>query len=330
MAGDPAQLAQISAGLTDADVAALQAPGTVLVSSGYQAATLTVDTADGPVELNAVRSDLPSVTALVSDITAQQLASEPAGTATVWIKVDQDEIPASELQVLLATLAANTGVSAADFESPLMMRGVYQQAINTVMLTVVGLLAISVLIAFVGVAPRPYRLGTHPRKRFDASIGHDERGLRAMLSWEAAIICAVGALLGCGLGMFYGWAGSLRCSPRPLIPSPAASKWPGPGQLSVVSPSLRCWQGSSPRSFRHTGRPNSPLWQVSPQSNIRDSQGFYLAISPASRTIIRTPVRSLLLATRTPKRFPKRPAMGLGSASMPAFRHQRGRRRPRP
>ncbi len=211
MAGDPAQLAQISVGLTDADVAALQAPGTVLVSSGYQAATLTVDTADGPVELNAVRSHLPSVTALVSDVTAQQLASEPAGTATVWIKVDQDEIPASELQDLLATLAANTGVSAADFESPLMMRGVYQQAINTVMLTVVGLLAISVLIAFVGVA-NTQALSALERTRENAlmrALGMTKRGLRAMLSWEAAIICAVGALLGCGLGMFYGWAGSV-------------------------------------------------------------------------------------------------------------------------
>src|SRR5699024_4869881 len=73
MAGDPTQLAEISAGLTNTDVAALQEPGTVLVSSSYQADTLTVDTADGPVELNAVRSDLPFVTALVSDVTAQEL-----------------------------------------------------------------------------------------------------------------------------------------------------------------------------------------------------------------------------------------------------------------
>ena len=211
MAGDPAQLAEISAGLTDADVAALEEPGTVLVSNSYQAETLTVDTADGPVELNAVRSDLPFVTALVSDVTAQELAPGPAGTATVWIKVDQQQMHASEMQDLFAALAANSGVSATDFESPLMMRGIYQQVINTIMLTVVGLLGISVLIAFVGVG-NTQALSALERTRENAlmrALGLTKRGLRAMLSWEAAIICAVGALLGCALGMFNGWAGSV-------------------------------------------------------------------------------------------------------------------------
>src|SRR5699024_6598769 len=40
-------------------------------------------------------------------------------------------------------------------------------------------------------------------------VGLTKRGLRAMLSWEAVLISAVGAILGSLLGMFYGWAGSV-------------------------------------------------------------------------------------------------------------------------
>src|SRR5690625_7477411 len=41
------------------------------------------------------------------------------------------------------------------------------------------------------------------------ALGLTKRGLRAMLSWEAVLISAVGAILGSLLGMFYGWAGSV-------------------------------------------------------------------------------------------------------------------------
>ena len=87
----------------------------------------------------------------------------------------------------------------------------YQQAIDAVMLTVIGLLGISVLIAFVGVA-NTLALSSLERTRENSlmrALGLTKRGLRSMLMWEAVLISAVGAILGSVLGMLYGWAGSV-------------------------------------------------------------------------------------------------------------------------
>src|SRR5699024_5239444 len=100
---------------------------------------------------------------------------------------------------------------AGDISSPLMTRTVYQQAIDVVMLTVIGLLGISVLIAFVGVA-NTLALSAMERTRENAlmrALGLTKRGLRGRLWWEAVLISGVGDILGSLLGMFYGWAGSV-------------------------------------------------------------------------------------------------------------------------
>ncbi|GAA4115403.1 ABC transporter permease [Enteractinococcus coprophilus] len=211
MAGDPKRIAQISAALTEQDAAALADPGTVLVSNRYDYETLTAQTSQGPVELDAVQSELSSVTAIVSTATAAAWDAEPLGPAVAWIAVDDPEMSATDMQDLITSMASNAEVSAGNFESPLIIRATYQQIIGTVMLTVVGLLAISVLIAFVGVA-NTLALSALERTRENSllrALGLTKRGLRAMLSWEAVLICAVGAILGCALGMFYGWVGSV-------------------------------------------------------------------------------------------------------------------------
>src|SRR5699024_9854931 len=211
MSADVQQVADVSAGIDDADARALDEPGTVLVPNSYEGDTLTVSTGDGEQDLDVVRSQLSSVTPLVSEATAEELGGDVTGTATVWLKVDNPDMSQNDLQELITTMAASSNVSAGDISSPLMMRSIYQQAIDVVMLTVIGLLGISVLIAFVGVA-NTLALSSMERTRENAlmrALGLTKGSLRAMLSWEAVLISAVGAILGSLLGMFYGWAGSV-------------------------------------------------------------------------------------------------------------------------
>ncbi|GAA2027025.1 FtsX-like permease family protein [Yaniella flava] len=210
MTANPMQLADISADISEAEAQALQDPGTVLVPEQHEAETLTVTTDNGEVELDTVQSDLPSVTPIVSPSTAEQLTIDTAGTVVVWLKVENEDISQADLQELITNMIADVELSPNDVSSPLIMRAMYQQAIDAVMLTVVGLLGISVLIAFVGVA-NTLALSALERTRENSmmrALGLTKRGLRAMLTWEAVLISAIGAILGSLLGMFYGWAGS--------------------------------------------------------------------------------------------------------------------------
>lgn len=208
---EPAQLPQVSAGITDDDATALEQPGTVLVPATHESDTLTVTTPDGQeVTLDAVHSELSSITPVVSPQTAETLGSAPVGSPMVWIAVEDQNMAQADLQDLLNTLIAETELSAQDVSSPLIMRSIYQQVIDAVMLTVIGLLSISVFIAFVGVA-NTLALSTMERTRENSlmrALGLTKGGLRSMLTWEAILISAVGAILGSGLGMLFGWAGS--------------------------------------------------------------------------------------------------------------------------
>src|SRR5699024_12256552 len=94
-----------------------------------------------------VRSDLSSVTPIVSAETAEQLSMDVTGMAVVWLSVADEDISQADLQEIVTNMVADTEVSSQDVSSPLVLRSMYQQAIDAVMLTVIGLLGISVLIA---------------------------------------------------------------------------------------------------------------------------------------------------------------------------------------
>lgn len=86
----------------------------------------------------------------------------------------------------------------------------YESTIDTLLAVVVGLLAVAVVIALVGVA-NTLSLSVIERRRESATlraIGLSRRGLRWMLAVEGMLIAGVGAALGVGLGLFYGWAGA--------------------------------------------------------------------------------------------------------------------------
>ena len=86
----------------------------------------------------------------------------------------------------------------------------YQQVIDVILGIVVGLLAVAVVIALIGVA-NTLSLSVIERTRENAmlrAIGLSKAQLRTMLAIEGMLIAGVGAVLGVVLGLLYGWAGA--------------------------------------------------------------------------------------------------------------------------
>ncbi|MCS6711515.1 ABC transporter permease [Brachybacterium sp. EF45031] len=89
-------------------------------------------------------------------------------------------------------------------------RALYTSVINAILLVVVALLAVSVMIALIGVA-NTRSVSVIERTRENSllrALGLTTGGLRTMIALEAILISTVAAALGCALGVFYGWAGS--------------------------------------------------------------------------------------------------------------------------
>jgi putative ABC transport system permease protein len=89
-------------------------------------------------------------------------------------------------------------------------RNSFQQVIDVILGIVVGLLAVAVLIALIGVA-NTLSLSVIERTRENAmlrAIGLSKAQLRTTLAIEGMLIAGVGAVLGVALGLLYGWAGA--------------------------------------------------------------------------------------------------------------------------
>lgn len=84
-----------------------------------------------------------------------------------------------------------------------------QQMIDTVLLVVLGLLAVAVVIAVVGIG-NTLALSVHERRQESGllrAMGLTRGQLRASLGWEAVLLAAVAVVLGLVLGIVYGFAG---------------------------------------------------------------------------------------------------------------------------
>lgn len=183
------------------------APGVVLLPVDGPDGPATVVGPDGrSVTLTAYRTgDSVASQAYVDPETMRQIAADPA-TTTLWVTVEPDANPADvqfEVEQSLSTVSASVVSDAAE------RRG-NEDVIDTLLAVVVGLLAVAVVIALVGVA-NTLSLSVIERRRESATlraIGLSRRQLRATLAIEGMLIAGVGALLGVGLGMLYGWAGA--------------------------------------------------------------------------------------------------------------------------
>lgn len=126
------------------------------------------------------------------------------------VLVDLGDVPVSALQGLTESVRAAAGPEAEIRDGGAGTRSLYAQIIDAMLWIVVALLAVSVLIALIGVA-NTLSLSVIERTRENAllrALGLTRGGLRTMIAVESVLIAAVAALLGCVLGVFYGWAGS--------------------------------------------------------------------------------------------------------------------------
>ena len=188
------------------------ADGTILLPAvadpklaGAVTVTATDDTGGSPVPLDAVATDLGGRMALVTTATLDRLAPQAPVTA-VWAILVPDAGAADVLQDVRQALPD----TAADVSSAAAERVSYERLIDTLLGVVVGLLAVAVVIALIGVA-NTLSLSVLERRRESATlraIGLSRRQLRWMLAIEGMLIAGVGAVLGAGLGLLYGWAGA--------------------------------------------------------------------------------------------------------------------------
>ncbi|GEA89938.1 ABC transporter permease [Cellulomonas cellasea] len=155
--------------------------------------------------LRAAVVDMGSESAYVTPETLDDLSSE-APVTRVWVRLD-DVTDAGTVVPALSDALADESV---EVNGSALERAGNQRLIDTLLAIVVGLLGVAVLIALVGVA-NTLSLSVLERRRESATlraIGLSRRRLRWMLAIEGALIAGVGAALGVGLGVLYGWAGS--------------------------------------------------------------------------------------------------------------------------
>ncbi|GAB2467614.1 FtsX-like permease family protein [Promicromonospora xylanilytica] len=212
LAADPDELRGV---VNDPDGLRDLRPGTLVVPEEL-ARTQEIDGLDeivldgpgGTTTLHVVTADLTYGTAFV---TAQDLAvvHPDLRPNEVWADVageQEVESAISAVQDAVATTDEVVDVGAAVAE-----RDSIQQVIDIILALVVGLLAVAVLIALIGVA-NTLSLSVIERTRESAmlrAIGLSKAQLRTMLAIEGMLIAGVGAVLGIVLGLLYGWAGAI-------------------------------------------------------------------------------------------------------------------------
>lgn len=211
----PEQVAGWS-GIADGDVL------TVSVSDVYDPSADTMASGAGtPVELTAVVTELPGTTFLLTPDTLASVSAD-APAATMWVRLDDGADP-GETVTLLETAASQSTGSSVLVTAAATERAAYQEVIDTMLAIVIGLLAVSVVIALVGVA-NTLSLSVIERRRESATlraIGLSRGQLRASLAAEGMVIAGVGAVTGAVMGTIYGWVGArtvlVDVGPTPFV-----------------------------------------------------------------------------------------------------------------
>ena len=163
------------------------------------------DEAAAPVELTAVYTSLAGVDMMVTPATLARIAPN-APTSMLWVGLD----PGADAATTALAVMDTVGDGGLVVESAASERQQYAKVIDSLLAVVVGLLGVAVVIALVGVA-NTLSLSVIERRRESATlraIGMTRRQLRVMLAVEGMLIAGIGALLGAGMGLLYGWAGA--------------------------------------------------------------------------------------------------------------------------
>ncbi len=199
------------------------APGTVVVPAGVAedwdistgdrleltAAPLpeSANPAGTPAALEALVTPMGGRALLVTPETLEGIATGTPVTS-VWVGLADVNDAASVVPALQDALAESS--LPIDVTGAAVERAMYQKVVDTILGVIVGLLAVAVVIALIGVA-NTLSLSVIERRRESATlraIGLSRSQLRWMLAIEGMLIAGVGAVLGILLGIAYGWAGA--------------------------------------------------------------------------------------------------------------------------
>ena len=208
---------EVEAVLRDDRIAAAADDDTIVVTSSVvdpsQPVTLRDPYTGEPVDEERSRVLEPVVVgsgrggaAYLTPSTFGAIVGTDVPTTTVWARIASDADAVAVVEAVRNALSDESVV----IESPVSSRMQYEQLIDTLLAIVVGLLAVAVVIALVGVA-NTLSLSVIERRRESATlraIGLTKRRLRLSLAAEGMLISGVGGVLGVVLGVLYGWAGS--------------------------------------------------------------------------------------------------------------------------
>lgn len=126
------------------------------------------------------------------------------------MKVNNKDSSTSLVQVFENVQKALSKNTAAVVAGPVAQRQQWDQAINSMMMLLVGLIAVAVIIALIGVA-NTLSLSVIERTRESATlraIGMTRAQLKRSLAIEALLIAVVSGVVGILLGTIFGWLGS--------------------------------------------------------------------------------------------------------------------------
>ncbi|AXK45504.1 ABC transporter permease [Brachybacterium saurashtrense] len=175
---------------------------------------LEVEGADGAEHALQVRFDANLQMSLVTPATLEQLRGDetlPVVLADVADPGTPDRAGTDMLELIegVQEVASGEGFSAPSLVAGGAERESYAQILDVLLGITVGLLAVAVVVALVGVS-NTLSLGVIERTGENAllrALGTTRGQMRAMLAWEGVLLALVGAVLGLALGSLYGVLG---------------------------------------------------------------------------------------------------------------------------
>lgn len=156
------------------------------------------------VEKNETFRDSDTGKAYYEEVTVLPVGQHATGNIAYILM--RDDATTSDVTALGSRLADSDETA---LQGPGPVRILAMQILQALTIGIVAMLAISVLVALVGVA-NTLALSVVERRRENAvlrAVGMTRRGMKGMLAAEALLIGGVGAIVGIGLGILYGWLG---------------------------------------------------------------------------------------------------------------------------
>ena len=167
----------------------------------------TVSGTDGSVDLTVVTTTAEPLNHIITTADLARVTSEDDTFTDIWAHISGAE--AADVLADVQDAAAQVDGDAFVM-GPAAQAAQFRQVVDVILGIVVGLLAVAVVIALIGVT-NTLSLSVIERTRESATlraIGLSKEQLRGMLAVEGALIAGVGAVLGIVLGLVFGWAGA--------------------------------------------------------------------------------------------------------------------------